>query len=94
MNKFTLEWETWEAVHTTDDYIRQVDGHSCGLLTSFYAWRLASDRTLDKWNNGDKEATKAAAKQLRLELMVSIIGGKIAMKNVKSVRDKKAKKFT
>jgi Ulp1 family protease len=82
-DSFPGEWETWETVHTTDDYIRQVDGHSYGVLMCFYAWRLANDRTLEDWNNGDVEAMRAAAKELRRELMVSIIGGKITMKNVK-----------
>jgi hypothetical protein len=51
------EWDSWEAVRTTEDYIRQVDEHSCGVR------RLASDRTLDKWDNDNVEATRAAAKE-------------------------------
>jgi len=90
---FPGDWDKWETKYTTDDYIRQVDGHSCGVLTSFYAWRLANNRPLDFWNNKDKVATRAAAKRLRHELMTSIISGKANMTTMKSVRGKKQKKI-
>jgi hypothetical protein len=89
---FAGDWEKWETNYTTDDYIRQVDEHSSGVLTSYYAWRLSNNRTLDYWNNTDTVETRTATKQLRQDIMTSIISGKAKMKNMKSVVNKKPKK--
>ena len=71
---FPGDWEKWETKYTTDNYIRQVDGHSSGVLTSYYAWRLSNNHPLDYWNNEDKVATGAAAKQLRQDLIHARFG--------------------
>ena len=89
---FPGDWDKWETKHTTDDYIRLVDGHSSGVLTSYYAWRLSNNHTLDYWNNEDKVATGTATKQLRQDLMTLIISGKAKMTIMKSVMTKKPKK--
>ena len=60
---FPGDWDKWETNYTTDDYIRQVDKHSSGVLTSYYGWRLSNNCTLDYWNNNDKVATGIATKQ-------------------------------
>ena len=88
---FAGDWDKWETNYTTDDYIRQVDEHSSGVLTSYYAWRLSNNRTLDYWNSEDKVATGIATKQLHQDLMTSIISGKAKLKNMKSVMNKKQK---
>ena len=47
---------------------------------------------LHYWNNEDEVATVTATKQLRQDVMISIISGKAKMTNMKSVMNKKQKK--
>ena len=74
----------WELINTDDDdYIRQYDSVSCGILMLWYITKLSKTHkqllTLEDWDSTNKKATVKKCRQLYEVVLLSVVGGHLKM---------------
>jgi len=74
----------WNLINTDeDDYIRQYDSVSCGILMLWYITKVASTEkkllTLEDWDSTNKKATIHKCRQLYESVLLSVVGGHLRM---------------
>ena len=74
----------WDLINTdNDDYIRQYDLVSCGVLMLWYITKLPSTKkkllTLEDWDSTNKKATIHKCRQLYEAVLLSVVGDHLRM---------------
>jgi hypothetical protein len=74
----------WNLINTDeDDYIRQYDSVSCGILMLWYITKVARTEkkllTLEDWDSTNKKATIHKCRQLYEAVLLSVVGGHLRM---------------